>query len=56
MIWMLIVGFAWALLAAPLTLLVGRSIRLADHMESTPHQRVPDFMPENWAASPGIVR
>jgi hypothetical protein len=51
---MLIAGSAWALLTAPLALLVGRSIRLADQREST-HAcpAVPDFVPDDWAASAG---
>jgi len=52
MSWMLILGVAWAGLAAPLALLVGRSIRLADRMqESESGVTVPDFVPEQWTAS-----
>jgi hypothetical protein len=50
MSWMLIAGSAWALLSAPLALLVSRSIRLADQREPTPTcSAVPDFLPEDWA-------
>ena len=47
MSWMLIVGTAWAALAAPVALLIGRSVRLADRHEGT-SSPVPDFVPENW--------
>jgi hypothetical protein len=48
--WMLIAGSAWALLTAPLALLVGRWIRLADQQESThAWPAVPDFVPDDWA-------
>ena len=49
---LLILGCAWALLATPVALLVGRSIRLADTVESRSQLAVPDFMPEHWASSP----
>ena len=49
---MLILASAWALLAAPVALLIGRSIRLADTMESRSQLAVPDFVPEHWAWSP----
>jgi hypothetical protein len=47
---LLIAGSAWALLAAPLALPVGSSIRLADQRGST-HAcpAVPDFVPDDWA-------
>ena len=45
---LLIVGTAWAALSAPLALLIGRSIRLADRTEQSLHPRVPDFVPEVW--------
>jgi hypothetical protein len=35
MSWMLVIGIAWAFFAAPLALLVGRSIRLGDRMQPT---------------------
>lgn len=51
MSWMLIAGTAWVLLAAPVALLIGRSIRLADTVESQSQLAVPDFVPERWSAS-----
>jgi hypothetical protein len=57
MSWMLIAGSAWALLSAPLALLVGRSIRLADQREPTPTcPAVPDFLPGDWATPAAGVR
>ena len=47
MSWMLIAGTAWAALAAPLALLIGRSIRMADRQQVASPQ-APDFVPESW--------
>jgi hypothetical protein len=51
MSWLLVLGTAWVVLAAPLALVVGRAIRLRDQLESRASCRVvPDFVPEHWAA------
>lgn len=48
---LLIVGTAWACASAPLALLIGRSMRLADRMdESRPQSAVPDLVPAHWTA------
>ena len=53
MSWLLIVGTAWVALSAPLALVFGRAVRLADHRESALSQlSVPDFLPEGWTDSP----
>ena len=57
MSWLLIVGTAWAALAAPLALLFGRSVRLADHMASAQaHLSLPDFLPDDWTTAPAEPR
>jgi|1185.fasta_scaffold971497_1 hypothetical protein len=52
MSWILIMGAAWPLLATPLALLVGRSIRLADKRDSSQALLdAPTFVPEQWTSS-----
>ena len=49
MSWLLILGTAWALLSAPLALLVGRSIRCAEQASvPIPEVAIPDFVPAEW--------
>jgi hypothetical protein len=53
MSWLLVLGTAWALLSAPLALLVGRSIRCADQaVVACREPAVPDFVPAEWSAFP----
>jgi hypothetical protein len=49
MSWLLIAATVWVALAAPLALLVGRSLRLADEAEAARSSpAVPDFLPADW--------
>ena len=57
MSWLLVVGTAWATLATPLALLLGRSVRLADRREAAQlHLLLPDFVPEDWPTAPAERR
>jgi hypothetical protein len=50
MSWLLIAVTAWVAAAVPLALLIGRSIRHADAVESVQSSSVvPDFLPADWA-------
>jgi hypothetical protein len=53
MLWLLIIGLAWALLALPLALAIGRGIRIADGHAADANQlgAVPDFIPADVIAS-----
>ncbi len=54
MSWVLVVGTAWVVAATPLAVLIGRSVRLADRRQlAQPGLVVPDFVPDDWAASAG---
>jgi hypothetical protein len=49
MSWMLIAVTVWTVVAMALALLIGRSIRLADELETLPGQpAAPDFVPVDW--------
>ena len=49
MSWLLVLAITWALLSAPLALLVGRVVRLGDQRrEATTRPAVPDFVPAEW--------
>ena len=49
MSWMLVLATTWALLSAPLALLVGRMIRLGDQRQKAAiRPAVPDFVPAEW--------
>ena len=51
MSWMLIILVAWAAVAAPLALVIGRTIRLRDVRADLPaHLVAPDFVPAEWTA------
>jgi hypothetical protein len=53
MSWLVMVGTAWATVAALLALLLGRTVRFADRMESARlHLLRPDFLPEDRTTSP----
>ena len=50
MSWLLIAVIVWTAVALPLALLIGRSIRHADEVESAQSAPVvPDFLPADWA-------
>jgi hypothetical protein len=50
MSWLLIAATVWVALAAPLAMLIGRSLRLADEAETAQSSpAVPDFVPADWA-------
>jgi hypothetical protein len=49
----LILGTAWAVVAAPVGLLIGRAVRLADAHETGTAAVVPDFVPESWTQPAG---
>ena len=50
MSWFVIAVIVWAAIALPLALLIGRSIRHADEVESAQSAPVvPDFLPADWA-------
>jgi hypothetical protein len=50
MSWLLIAVAVWAALAVSLALLIGRSIRVAEVLDSGQAQPiVPDFFPAEWA-------
>ena len=50
---LLIVGTAWAALAAPVALVIGRSVRLADLQEAATSPVVSDFVPQTWTLPAG---
>jgi hypothetical protein len=50
--WVLIAVIVWLSVAAPLALLLGRALRLADHRDGALNRpTVPDFMPDDWTTS-----
>ena len=49
----LVLGTAWAVVAAPVALIIGRAVRLADAHESGTAAAVPDFLPETWTQPAG---
>ena len=51
MSWMLILASAWVALAAPVALLIGGAIRVADRRQAEGPRPVPDFVPAEWARS-----
>ncbi len=45
MTWLLLIALAWVALALPLGILIGRSVRLADHRATVATTTVPDYIP-----------
>ena len=57
MSWVLVIGFAWALLSLPVALLIGRGLRIADRRDQARRTSwVPDFIPANVLASVAASR
>jgi hypothetical protein len=52
MSWFLIAVISWVAVAAPLALVIGRSVRVADEALVAPSSpAVPGFVPAEWVAS-----
>ena len=52
MSWLVIVVTVWVSFAAPLALLLGRALRLADRRDAALcRSTVPDFVPGDWTTS-----
>ena len=50
---MLIAASLWTVVAAPVALLLGRCVRLADRAQAEQLTAVPDFVPAGWTQPAG---
>jgi hypothetical protein len=51
MTWLVLMAFAWVALALPAGVLLGRSVRHADHREAVAKTTVPDYIPADVIAA-----
>ena len=57
MSWLLVALTAWTCLAAPLALVIGRTLSVRDRREGPPALlAAPDFVPEPWIESSADLR
>jgi hypothetical protein len=51
MTWLLLIALAWVALALLVGVLLGRSVRLADHRQEVANTTVPDYIPADVIAA-----